>query len=66
MLWFRWFLRSRVHSDEQNLLVLFVLHLLTVCVLFLFIASITYSSHRCLDVSLFEKIQDYKIQDFTQ
>jgi hypothetical protein len=24
------------------------------------------SSHRCLDVSLFENIQDYKVQDLEQ
>jgi hypothetical protein len=24
------------------------------------------SSHHCLDVSLFEKIQEYKVQDFEQ
>jgi hypothetical protein len=29
-------------------------------------ACITCSSHRCLDVSLLEKIQDYKVQDFEQ
>jgi hypothetical protein len=31
-------------------------------VLFVLLAS----SHRYLDVSLFEKIQDYKVQDFEQ
>jgi hypothetical protein len=32
----------------------------------LFITCIACSSHRCLDVSLFENIQDYKVQDFEQ
>jgi hypothetical protein len=32
-------------------------------VLFLFIAC---SSHRCLDVSLLKKIEDYMVQDFEQ
>jgi hypothetical protein len=30
---------------------------------YLFNACFTCSSHRCLDVSLFEKIQDYKEED---
>jgi hypothetical protein len=32
----------------------------TICCTVLFIACIAYSSHCCLDISLFEKIQDYK------
>jgi uncharacterized membrane protein YbaN (DUF454 family) len=35
-------------------------------VYFLFIACFAYSSHRYLDVLLFEKIQDYRVQDFVQ
>jgi hypothetical protein len=40
--------------------------LFSIYVLFLFIACIACSSHHCLDVSLFEKIKDYKVQDFEQ
>jgi hypothetical protein len=46
--------------------VLFVLYLGTIWCTVLFIAFIICSSHRCLDVSLFEDIQDYKVQDFEQ
>jgi hypothetical protein len=33
---------------------------------FIYYLYIACSSRRCLDVSLFEKIQDYKVQDFEQ
>jgi hypothetical protein len=32
------------------------------CFIFVLLAS----SHRCLEVSLFKKIQDYEVQDFEQ
>jgi hypothetical protein len=35
-------------------------------VLFYLLFVLLFSSHRCLDVSLFENIQDYKVQDFEQ
>jgi hypothetical protein len=53
-------LRSRVRSDEYNILILFVYYLDIVCILFYLFFVLLVFGHYRLDVSLFEKIQDYE------
>jgi hypothetical protein len=60
LIWLKRFLCPHVHSDKYNLLVLFVYILDHIWCTVLFITWIACSSRRYLDVSLFEKIQDYE------